>query len=257
MTDGRYSGMAMKELVKHGTLFLAFFVILPVATSGQATTTTQRGSFTITREILKAFYPEIFAKGWYFHVSAFRPVDDAQWGQFYEFHYEITTTQVHDKCCEYLNGQPMKMLPTGQLTIPLSGGSWIGPKDQIVRFFAEGDLACSKKNEQIHELIEAHPEWSEDQALEALRKAGALYLPQDKTKFLQQLHLDRFLEGRLKIIATTFTDLGSEHVGGFSAGALSWDVEAVAELPSGQQIYHFNFEPFEGRLILAFTASHI
>jgi hypothetical protein len=87
----------MSKLVKHGTLILAFLVILPIATSGQATTTPQKDLFTITREILKAFYPEIFAKRWYFHVSAFRPVDDAQWSQFYELFPRHSCQIAHGK----------------------------------------------------------------------------------------------------------------------------------------------------------------
>jgi len=210
----------------------------------------QGNTFAITRDTLKAFYPEIFGNGRYVSFSVGQPVDNDSWGEFFGFQFKVTRFGPGVSWNPTFDPKTGQMRPTPDNTTFLEGSSWIGYHGEILRFLVGGDLAHSQQNEAIRKLVESHPEWSEDQAIRALKEAGARYGPAEKEQFVSALHLDRaekFL-GRLSIKLVEFDGVSPDHVGNFAR--FTWIVQAIGEFPDGtHQTHGFSFEPFEGKLI--------
>lgn len=211
----------------------------------------QKNVFIATHDILKAFYPEIFGQGWFLDISAGQAVDNNSWDEFVGFKFKVM------RFAPNFAWNPMHDASTGKMTPPsdnptlLEGSIWTGHDGEILEFFAEGDLASSRKLEDTRALIESHPEWSEEQEIHALKTAGARYGPADKEQFIKSLHWDRAekLLGPLNIVSVEFNSPNPDHVGSFSAAALDWTVHAEAGFPDGRHIrYSFRFEPFGGKL---------
>jgi hypothetical protein len=105
----------------------------------------------------------------------------------------------------------------------------------------------------IRQLVELHPEWSEAEAIRALKQAGASYGPADKEEFVKSLHLqstEKFL-GRVKVQSVEFSGLNPVHTGNFAAGSLDWVVRMEANFPDNTTVtYSLTFEPFAGKLML-------
>jgi hypothetical protein len=220
--------------------------------------------FTITRDILNFFYPEIFGKDRQVIFTAGQPVDSSPWGEFtHGFDFKITHYGSERSCIVPLHLSPGTVIPQPETITCLKGQIWIGPQGEIVRFWADGELAHSQQNEAIGRLVELHREWSDEQAGRALKEAGALYGPADKDEFVRSLHLP-YLEKSLGLTILSDEDLkqvydravplirfdgwsNPEHEGSFTG--FDWVVLMKARLPDGSVgKYAFGFEPFEGKL---------
>lgn len=217
----------------------------PPATGG-------KNAFTVTRDILKIFYPEAFGSGRYFNAYTGQPVDDEQWGEFRGLSFTISRfgpgvswNQTHD-------ASTGKTIPPPANEVVLKGTTWVGNNGELIQFSVSGDLAHSQQNDAIHNLIESHPEWSGEQEIHYLKDAGAKYGPADKQQFMSSLHLDKAekILGPLRILLIEFNNANSDHVGDFAAGAFQWAVQGEAQLPDGGHAkYAFGFEPLDGRLV--------
>ncbi len=209
-----------------------------------------KNPFTMTQDLLKAFYPEAFGNKWQVNFSASQPVDDDVWGNFSGCEFEVKRFSSGVSFSPVWDESTHKFRTPPENTIFLEGSSWIGAHGEVIRFLAKGDLARSQQNESIRKLVESHPEWSEDRAIQALKEAGARYGPDAKQLFIDSLrltHADIAL-GNLEINKAEFATLANPgHVGSFAE--LYWVVYADVKLPGGTQgQYAFEFEPFEGKL---------
>jgi hypothetical protein len=231
-------------------LALGLFLFLLTPKSQSLAPAEPQNPFTVTREILQAFYPEIFSNGWYVNFSTGQPIDSSPWGQFWGSGFKVMRFSPGVSWNPTFDATTGKMRPTPENTEFLEGSTWIGNHGEILRLIVNGNLACSDKTETIRKLVESHPEWPETQAIQALKQAGARYGPAEKEQFVSSLHLENAEKvlGRLKIKLVEFDGLSDEHVGDFAR--LFWIVHAEGQFPDGShRLYGFSFEPFEGKLI--------
>lgn len=207
------------------------------------------------QEFLQAFYPELFGRNLFLDLHITRAVDGA-WERFNELRFVVTPL---NPLSEAILNRPWdaktgKRLAPAQNPVLLDGEFLFSSSGRIEHMSAVvGDEVHSKENDTIHQLVESHPEWPEDQEIRALEDAGAKYGPADKERFIRNLPLDRAkgILGQLKIVKVDFNVPNSDHTGNFAAGTLNWTVRAEAQLPDGTRTrYAFGFEPFDGRLII-------
>jgi hypothetical protein len=244
----------MLESIRHRLIWLCalgIFLSAVLVRPQETRSTRQRNAFTIVHEILQASYPQIFGNGWYVGFVTGQPIDDVSWGEFHGFTFSVTRFAPGMSWNTTADAITGKITPPPENSTFLEGSSWVDYQGhgRIIRLIFEGDLACSRQNKAIRELVQSHPEWSEDEATRALKKAGAHYGPDDKQQFLQSIHLDKFerVLGRLQIRLVEFQGLSPDHVGNFAAPF--WVVQAEGHFPDGtRRTYGFSFEPFEGKL---------
>ncbi len=117
---------------------------------------------------------------------------------------------------------------------------WTGPAKFPIRHFdARGKFVDEKQNGFLAEM-KAHPEWNEPEKLEALRKAGPKFGPENKEAFLKSVPADviyQFSACRLNLGTATF------------GAGYGWVVQGTYHQLKRDLPCHANFEPFEGKLI--------
>jgi hypothetical protein len=239
----------IRRLAPLSLLWISLFA--PLARPQASPPANKKDTFDVARDILAASYPEIFGKNWYIGFSTGQLVDNNSWGQIYGFDFKVTRfgPGVSWNTTSDTTG---KIIAPPENSTFLQGSSWIDYRGQlrILRFVLDGDLACSRQNKALRDLVETHPEWSEEEAIRAMKQAGARYGPRDQEDFLKAIRLDRFegLLGRLQTRLVAFQGLSPDHLGNFAS--LFWVVQAESILPDGtHRKYGFRFEPFEGKLI--------
>jgi len=230
-------------------LFLsAWFPISPAQISNDQDTV-----LTGVPIFLRAFYPELFGKNLDLNLRTTHPIDDS-WRQIYGIRFDV---YLYNPLSERMLNPPYDAKTGKQLSplenpVLLEGLLSFNRDGSLQQTYVDGEVVHTKQNQAIQELIESHPEWSEDQEIHALKEAGAKYGPADKEQFIKSLHLEkaeRFL-GRAKILSVDFNSPSPDHEGNFAAGALDWAVHAEAELPDGAHVkYLLSFEPFDGKLV--------
>ena len=108
----------------------------------------------------------------------------------------------------------------------------------IQQFSAQGKFVDEKQNRFLAE-VKAHPEWQEPEKLEALRKAGPNFGPENKEAFLKSVPAEivyQFSSCRLNLKTATF---GADY---------GWVVQGTHRRGKRDYPCHANFEPFEGKL---------
>lgn len=115
-----------------------------------------------------------------------------------------------------------------------------GPaKFPIHRFYAQGKFVEEKQNALLTE-IQAHPEWSESEKFDAVKKAGARFGPENKEKFVKSVPADviyQFSACRLNLGTASF---GPDY---------GWVIQGTRGQGHKQYPCHAGFEPFDGKLI--------
>jgi hypothetical protein len=230
-------------------LAIALLSIVAATFCPLATFATDPNSATTLHEFLHTFYPELFGKGRYLDVTAFQPIDSS-WREVYETSFRVTDGPP-------VPGNPTIDLVTGARVIPnanlaMEGFFQVTPGGQIERLYVwNSQFVRSKENEEFHKLVQTHLDWSETDALRALKGAGALYGSDDKEAFLNAINLERFKSflGHLKLVSAKLNGFSNpNHVGDFAQ--FYWSVEVDAQSADGtHREYALSFEPFEGRLI--------
>src|SRR6266849_9110090 len=189
------------------------------------------GAIPFIHDFLQSFYPALFGKNHFLQIS-FEGFLDHPWRKVYGIRFEVKLDDPHTE--KYLNPpvdpQTGKRLPVPEDTTFLTGSFWFDDRGGIREMWSEGPVVESKRNEAIHQLVEAHPEWSEAQAIQALKDAGARYGPGEREQLLQSLHLEKAekLLGRLKTKSLQFNAfINEQHEGSFAN--LTWSVKVDAE----------------------------
>lgn len=226
------------------------FSCMTLGTAQDTPSYPQSSTFKLTRRVLEVFYPELFGNKWHVNFSASQPVEDNPWGDFFGCEFKVKRFSPDTSFSPLYDARAGKMAPEPENPTFLEGSSWIGHHGEMIRFLVNGSLAHSQQNGAIRKLVESHPEWSEEQDIAALKKAGADYGPDNKEKFIGSLHLERAEKvlGQLKIEFVEFQALANpQHDGSFAS--LFWVVHAEVQLPDGTHgRYAFGFEPFGGKL---------
>lgn len=117
-------------------------------------------------------------------------------------------------------------------------------------FNAEGPAVNDGEADKgIFEIVTAHPEWTDEQVIAAIKENGTKYGPNDKEEFVKNLPLQKlepFL-GKLKVESVEFIPLDART--GISAWN-DWIVNALAKQKDGTTLkYRMFFDHRDGKLI--------
>ena len=233
-----------------GLLTVWFFLISTYVpyTLREASAANEETVLSFVHDFLQTFYPEMSGKGLRLVVSVDHPMD-ASWTEISGAYFKVTSHEASGVNPLLYEAEKRDAPPSERPQ--LGGVFWFRPQDEarIQQMVAHFDVVHETQLNAVRELVESHPQWSEEKAVQELKKAGALYGPDEKAQFLASLHLDRAQRffGPLRITLVQFVGLGKEHVGNFAQ--LDWTVQTKAEFPDGTHaMYGFTFEPFEGKL---------
>jgi hypothetical protein len=215
----------------------------------------QETVLTFVHDFLQVFYPELISKGHRLKLSVLHPADSS-WREITGVYFTVTPESLRDYGVSL--SQNGKMVPESRpdpKTILLDGNIWLPPLEhgsRIQQVYIT-DSPDREKLEILCKLVRSHPEWTESQAVSALKQAGARFGPDDKEAFMNSLPFDkteRFL-GRLKITSAEFNLVRPDSTNEFGMVSMDWSVRAEAQFTDGGSgIYIFAFEPFDGKLTL-------
>jgi len=212
----------------------------------------QQSSITLVRDVLVASYPELLGGQHELHVHIEGPLDYS-WRKISGFHFEVKLYNAHLE--KYLNpphdAKTGKRFPVPENRTLLQGTAYFPEGDTRLKDVSfVGEAAKTPENDSMHRLVQSHPEWSDAEANQALKQAGARYGTEDKQEFLKRLPLKQLepVLGKLTLVSANFHVFNNpEHLGDPS---LEWWVNVSVLLPDGTRgSYALFFEPFEGKLI--------
>ena len=260
MRSATESGIEMTESLRAklmrrlAVMVLLFALGTPTGLAQQNPPISQETVLTFVHDFLQVFYPELLSKGHRLELSVVHPAEDS-WREISGVYFTVMPEVPPDYGFRgNLNGQPIPEDRPNPSSILLSGDVWLPPIEHGSRI-EQVDTSSGGANERkltiLRELVQSHPEWSDAQAIGALKQAGARFGPDEKQSLINSLPLgkaERFL-GALKITSVEFNHLPPDRVGSFAATALDWTVRAEARFSVGTDAeYVFGFEPFEGKL---------
>lgn len=233
------------------SLNVAGALILAIAATHSApsgTSARSRDTLVVAHDFLEAAYPDASGKGRFLSVCVGLPIDDS-WRQVYGVKFQLTTLD-HAQANLSAEASRGKPIPPSRGEVIFGGTFQFDGRGGIELMEAgEYDFVNWSKNRALETLIESHPEWSDAEAYNRLKEAGARFGPSDKDQFVRSIHLERFerVLGPLHLDSVKFNGLPIEHVGNFAL--VWWSVQAHVEASNGSSvIYAFNFEPFDGKL---------
>ena len=110
------------------------------------------------------------------------------------------------------------------------------------------NAAGSKQLHAAWDVINAHPEWTDEQDLDAARKLGMRFGPEKKAELLRMLPLKQLSEiyGQLQITEANFRTASLKEPGA-SFADLHWQIRAKRS-GSGKALA-IMIEPFHGRIV--------
>jgi hypothetical protein len=128
-----------------------------------------------------------------------------------------------------------------------------GLKYPIYNFGAYGSFVESQSKSVAAEIVE-HPDWTEEQDIEAVRKSEARFGPDRKTEFLARLPVQAIFEFtgcRLVPKSAEFHAARLEGEAGHSYALAEWRVTGNRLSPGGKRndTCVARFEPFDGKLL--------
>lgn len=120
-----------------------------------------------------------------------------------------------------------------------------GPRPvlQVQCFGAEvSDL----KHRKLAELVDSHPEWTDEQAIQALKEAGAIFGPDAKDLVQKNLPFERLepIVGKIRLNSLYFqTRNGADP----PQAMMSWYADFTAKKAGKETSYYVAIEPFSAR----------
>jgi hypothetical protein len=208
------------------------------------------------REFLWTMYPQLRGHNYAFSTNAYSPFD-VPVKSFRGF-----TVQIGEA-------------PPGRL-VGYAGGGYLGPKppneevepgpvyakqflvtnfifdkdERLSSFVAGGPEAERPEADHVaRNLRELSPEWTDAQAVTELKKAGAMYVPAEKEKFVKTLPIGDLekLFGKITVVSAEFKMQRNSELSTY--GQSEWLVVMRAKQTNGTQLtYKMIFEPFKGVL---------
>jgi hypothetical protein len=214
----------------------------------------QETVLSFVHDFLGVFYPELLTKGHTLRLCVSHPAE-ASWRTISGVYFTVTPEWPSNYAVPYyLNGKLVPETRPNPNNILLDGSIWLpdverpGRIEQVLTF---RQATGQQKLEAVHRLVQSHPGWSDDNAVAALKQAGARYGPSDKEAFVKSLPLveaEPFL-GRLVLNSVEFNHLRNDRSAGGLIDVFEWQVRAAGHFDDGTQTsYVFSFEPFDGRL---------
>ena len=246
----------MSRFPKRTIQFLAVLFLVGVTNLLARVSNGSDTVFTRTRDFLHDFYPELSGRDLFLSLSTVQRFDNS-WRVIHRIEFNA---MLHDPLSEAMLNPPFDPKTGKQLTPPensvLKGDILFDHRGFLHAFATSGESSQAKRIAALRDLIQSHPEWSNTDAVRALKQAGAHYGPDEKSEFRKTIQLQKFesfMGSKLELRSIEFESLPENHEGSFTAGALNWSITADRVLGSGKRIpYTFSFEPFDGKL----TAVH-
>jgi hypothetical protein len=243
------------ELIHRFLLMLWLCIVgMPSAFSQQNPPVRQVTVLTFVHDFLQVFYPDLISKGHTLTLAVHHPAESS-WSEITGVYFTVKPERPGDYgVVRYGPNGPIPETRPDPESVLLDGSIWLPPLKHGSRIQEVHTTSPSaKKLEALRNLVESHPDWSDDQAVSALKQDGAQFGPDEKKAFMRTLPFDkteRFF-GRIKITSVEFQHLQEGRDGDFAGGALCWNVRADALFSDGTSAkYAFEFEPFEGKLTL-------
>lgn len=116
-----------------------------------------------------------------------------------------------------------------------------------------GPIVYDAQNSKLRDLVDSHPEWNQEQIMDALKSAGVSYGPDNREKLISALPRSalRTILGDFHIVSAEFLIRDEaqmrEHL---PSAQLHWLVKMEANDQNGAKVRYFLLlEPFEGRMI--------
>jgi len=122
----------------------------------------------------------------------------------------------------------------------------VAPRHLTCQPFQFKSDAGFKQMVKVFAVLNAHPEWSDEEELTAARKLGLRYGPEDKSAILQMFPFKELAEfyGKLRIKDVKFSMNAGQKCTGCSFAAPSWEL-SVSDDTGGSLIM---VEPFFGKI---------
>jgi len=222
---------------------------------------------TVARDFLRTFYPDLNGKNYFMNLETSYYYDQPlnhPFGGLLELSIRDSPKGNNNFLPCPPGSTPTQKLPSGgfiagncpERGIPpqeyLSATFHFDEKGHIVTFRAQGTSAGNVTAKRTYEKdidLSKHPTGAE--LIDALKRAGAKYGPDDKEEFVKSLpirKLETFL-GKLNIISVEFGPFSQEDRSDFS-DEMEWDVRAVAtRIDGGTTKYILSFEQYNGTLV--------
>ena len=173
----------------------------------------------------------------------------APWPDNYELNFEVTRLDPEQLSHPVNDAKTGQRLPIPENSIVLAGTFLFDDSGQLESMWTNS--LDNKQYQSIRDLVQSHRDWSEADASQALKDAGAHYGPGETDALVQSIHLERFdgLLGQLKIVSVEFDTFSNpDRIGDFAV--LFWLVRADAQSSNGaHRTYSFLFEPFNAKLV--------
>ena len=220
---------------------------------GAQVSNNQDTTLTNAHDFLRELYPDLSERDGFLVFSTLLSFDDS-WRRLYKIEFNVM--RYHPLSERMLN--PPNDAKTGERYPPpentlLKGSILFDGKGWLHTFDAVGDVVHTKEVEVFVELVDSHQDWSDKDARQALKKAGARYGPEERAEFIKTIQLEKFehFMGKLELKSVESKPLPENHSSGNTAlGSYEWIVTVDRILPNGKRFpYLLYFEPFEGRLI--------
>jgi hypothetical protein len=256
--------MLRRIFSRSALIFLSFlfFPLFPRPLAPAAPPDDQETILTFVHDFLQLFYPELMIKGNMLKLSVNHPTDSS-WREISGVYFTVTHTTLPDYRAQVLMPDGQLVPPTierGGTRVLLDGNMWVPFPQQhgrIVEVVALDGIHSEKIN-ALKKLVQANPQWTNEQAVDVLKQQGARFGPDDKEEFLNSLPLEKaekFL-GKLKLVSAEFYPIPDERDEHTSV-RFDWHVEAEATFPDGTKgTYNLSFEPFEGKLLMISSFDH-
>jgi hypothetical protein len=227
----------------------ALSVLSVSATSGWSgsNATCESRPYRMVQKALQVTFPDIAPTSFLALtvVSSFDQVPST----FGEIAFRITDMSPGSE--QYLGGSGDRQPGIRKPQTLLEGIFAFNRSGELEQAFIRGDSLTNKeKNEALRSTANAHHEWTDVEALQALKGAGATYGPWARDAFLKSLPIkglgDAF-KGTVALKEANFVALSATREGDFAV--FQWMV--VFEIKGGPgeaAQYKGSFEPFGGRL---------
>lgn len=229
---------------------LLMLAVLVGSAKAQSMSHCRDKSVCLMQQFLQAAYPDLVTSEstlWIDTGHSFRE----PWTVLTTVGFHIYDKEQSEEVLGYIKGQPPppkspppKLLVEGTFRMDIDGRIDTG-------FFSAGTLPETQKDENLRKLVESHPEWTEEQTVEAIKKAGAKYGPWNKQGFLNSIPLQGLAKivGPLTVESAEFLGLSGRYPG--TTVILEWQVVVRSHSRRGRhQEYVAAFEPFDGRIVM-------
>ena len=197
------------------------------------------------QELLRSVYPELTHHGYLLQASKSGRLD-AAWPSAAPLDVTLISDVGYETCMQRGGAGTSASVCKKEIL----SAAFEFDEDQTLKLARIGLLPSAKvKLNQVYKLVEAHPEWTDLQIAEALKRDGARFSPADKDSFVnwvQSRQLTPFT-GKLAIESVEFRFRHLQDPRPLPE--LYWAVDASSVLSNGARVtWTAYFEPYGGSL---------